>query len=354
MVVALPWASRVAGAQTEEDSTRVRFGGFVDVYHAFDVARPSSRDRVFTTQPVRHNEFNINLGFVEAVLTAPRARGRLALQVGTSVQANYAGEPRLGANSGPDLARHVQEAMVGVRIADNTWVDAGIMLSHIGSESWISRDNLTYTRSLIADFSPYYQSGVRLTWQPSATLTAQLNVVNGWQVISETNGDKSIGARLDWTPRPGTTLSLYNLIGNEVPGGEPRELRVFHGVSLKATPTERLTITGTVDLGTQDLGDVRAWWGGAAVIGRYQATGAVALSARLEGYSDEQQVVLTTGVAAPWRGGGGSLGLDVAPAPRVTWRTEFRALATTRRVYPAAGGRGAQNSVVTTSLSLTL
>lgn len=58
------------------DSTRtVSFGGFVDAAYAYDMNRPAGRDRAFTTQPARHNEFNINLAFIEAKLLSGRVRG---------------------------------------------------------------------------------------------------------------------------------------------------------------------------------------------------------------------------------------------------------------------------------------
>ena len=185
---------------TTDTTTKVTLGGFVDAYYAFDFNRPANFDRVYTTQAARHDEFNVNLAFVEVKLDAPRVRGRLALQAGTSVQANYAGEPHKGAISGPDLARFIQEAVVGTRIARNLWIDGGIFLSHIGMEGFISRDNPMYTRSLVADYSPYYESGVKATWQATSTVSALFTVVNGWQNISETNSAKSVGARIDYIP----------------------------------------------------------------------------------------------------------------------------------------------------------
>ena len=79
---------------------------------------------------------------VAVQLSSAHTRGRLALQAGTSVQSNYAGEPRSGGISGPELTRHIQEAVVGVRAKSHLWIDAGIYLSHIGQESWISRDGV--------------------------------------------------------------------------------------------------------------------------------------------------------------------------------------------------------------------
>jgi hypothetical protein len=189
------WIAVPSQVVAQDSARTVTLGGFVDAYFAWDFNRPGpgNFDRSFTTQPARHDEFNVNLAFVELKLSGPQVRGRLALQAGTSVQANYAGEPTTGAVSGPDLARHIQEAVVGVRAARTLWIDAGIYLSHIGQESWISRDNPTYSRSLIAEFSPYYETGVKATWAAGSRLTAQLHVLNGWQNISETNQDKAVG-----------------------------------------------------------------------------------------------------------------------------------------------------------------
>lgn len=341
-------------AQASVDSAlTVKFGGFVDGYYAYDFNRPRTLDRAFTTQPARHNEFNINLAHLEAVLSGAKVRGRLAVQFGTSVQSNYAAEPRVGSNSGGEVSRYIQEAVIGVKLAPALWLDGGIYLSHIGSESWISRDNLTYTRSLIADFSPYYQSGVKLTWQASPSVTAQLNVVNGWQNISETNGNKAIGGRIDWSASPKVTLSAYNLISSETPDSVDSQRRLFQGGSIKVVPNDRLTLTGTFDVGSQDLGDETGRWYGTALIARVQAAPAVALVGRVERYTDPQQVIVVTGGADAFQANGASLGIDVTPAPRMLWRTELRTLAGDNPVFAKRDGTAKGNTFVVSSLALT-
>ena len=152
------------------------FGAFVDTYYAWDFDRPGSFDRAYTTQPVRHAEANVNLAYVETKFAGPRYRGRLALQWGTSVQANYAGEPKIGSISGPGVSQFIQEATAGYQVDSTLWIDAGIFLSHLGYEGWISRDNLAYSRSFVADFSPYYETGVKATWAASRKLTATFAV----------------------------------------------------------------------------------------------------------------------------------------------------------------------------------
>jgi len=373
-----------AGTRAADDSVKVTVGAFVDGYYAYDVGRPPARDRsfaggaLFTTQPVRHNEFNVNLAFAEVRLEAPRYRGRLAVQFGTSVQANYVGEPRNGQVSGPAVQQYLQEAVAGYRVADRLWVDAGIMFSNVGMESWVSRDNLTYSRALVSDYSPYYSSGVKLTYAPSARLTARLDLVNGWQTISENNAGKGAGLRLDYAATPDLTVSYYDLFSEEAGS----RLRTFNGVGLRATRGP-LTLLGQADVGTQRRAPGAAghstWYGlfGAA---RVRVVRAVALNGRLERYDDPDQVILSTGtrtvtadppttassgpstrvVANPaFRGDGASLGVDVSPTgfggtPRLLWRTEVRGFRNRKPVFADRAGpprRG--GGFAATSLALT-
>jgi hypothetical protein len=351
------WLAASAAAQTPA-APKITFGGFADAYYAYDVGRPLGIDRAFTTQPARHNEFNVNLAFIEAKLEGADVRARLALQAGTSVQSNYAGEPTRGSVSGPSLARHIQEAVVGVRLGEGVWVDGGIYLSHVGSENWASRDNPTYTRSLIADWSPYYQAGAKLTWTASSKVTAQLNLVNGWQIISENNGAKTIGARIDFAASSTATLSIYNLVGNEIPTGSGGRTRYFQGASLRLTPSAIGTVIATFDVGVQEgaEGDESSTWYGGALIGRYQVSPKVAIAGRVERYADRDQVIIATGTSAGFRAWGGSINVDVAPAERVLWRTELRGFAASDEIFPdrdATGGLAKNNAFLVTSLAVT-
>lgn len=336
-------------------------GGFVDGYYAWDIGRPATRDRsfaggaLFTTQPARHNEFNINLAYLELKVAGAAVRGRLALQTGTSVQSNYAGEPTTGTVAGPTLVRLIQEAVVGVKIGETVWVDGGIFFSHMGMEGWVSRDNPTYSRSLVADYSPYYQSGVKVTWTPSGALTAQLDVVNGWQNISENNSGKGVGARFDWTPRAGATLSYYNFFSDE----DGAQLRTFNGVGAKVV-LGAWTFMGQADAGSQahQVGAPSDWYGLMA-LARRQVSRRAALVARVERFVDDDQVVLATGTVGStpnpaFHGSGFSLGLDVASTPRALWRTEVRGFLNNHAVFP--GGTGAPRSdggFAVTSLAVT-
>lgn len=343
-----------------DSAPTVTFGAFLDGYYAYDFNRPPALDRAFTTQAARHNEFNINLAFVDATVTGTRLRGRFAAQFGTSVQANYAAEPRLGTLSGPDVSRYIQEAYVGYRIAPRFWLDGGVFFSPFGSESWISRDNWTYTRSLIAENSPYYEAGLKATWQATPPLSVQLHLINGWQNISETNSDKAIGLRLDYTVSPRLSLAYDGFLGNEVPDSLPARTRLWQEGIVTVVATDRLQLRGTFDYGSQrrvGSGEVgNGAWRGYAAIARYQVHPRAVVALRAEGYSDPEQIIVSTGQPYGLRASGWSLNVDVSPQPRVLWRTEGRLLSGANPLFPSArdaGGLATRDPVVVSSLALT-
>jgi hypothetical protein len=131
----------------------------------------------------------------------------------------------------------------------------------------ISRDNPVYSRSLIADYTPYYSAGVRAIWQASAAVTLHLHVVNGWQIISETNDEKAAGVRIEYAPKPTLLLGYSNYVGNEQPDSVSARVRVFNQVFARLGRPDRTAAWLTADTGSRRLpaaGD--AWYGAAFVV----------------------------------------------------------------------------------------
>jgi len=124
VIIAIGYIASTSAAADELGKIAVSFGGFIDTYYDYDFNTPPTIDRgltnssVFGTQAVRTNEFNINLAYVEAKVSADRIRGRFALQTGTSVQANYAGESNaLGTIKQLIPAEIIQEAYADIKLA---------------------------------------------------------------------------------------------------------------------------------------------------------------------------------------------------------------------------------------------
>ena len=352
-------STKAPAAPAPADTNPVRsFGGFIDTYYAWDADQPHNFDRAYTTQPARHAEFNVNLVYIETKWSGPRYRGRLALQWGTSVQANYAGEPKLGGVSGPNVSQFIQEATVGYQLAPSVWLDGGIFFSHLGYEGWISRDNLSYSRSLVADFSPYYEAGLKLTWVASPKLTATFAILNGWQDISVYNTPPAGGIRLDYTPTSKLTLAYDNFIGNAAPDSAPMRLRIYHDVVAQYNPNDKWQFAAVGSYGTQGrsslTGGTASWWGMTS-FAKYHATSTLAFVGRFEHYEDPSQVIVMTGLPASFDATGGSLGVDVNFRAPVLWRTEVRGLRSSNAVWPLheAGTLGRNDVFFTSSLALT-
>jgi hypothetical protein len=211
----------------------------------------------------------------------------------------------------------------------------------------------------VAEYSPYYSTGVRAVWQATPRLAAQLHLVNGWQNISENNSGKGAGLRLDFTASSSTTLSYYNFFTDEA----GNRLRTFNGAGAKIV-AGRTTLLGQFDFGTQGKSTTdneTASWYGLTAIARFQVTPAVAFSGRFERYDDEDMVIIGTGTRedgtpnGPFRANGGSIGLDVTPQSRLLWRTELRGFSNETAIFPdgKTGSPQKGSAFVVSSLAVT-
>ena len=343
------------------DELPVKVGGFIDTYYAYDFNDPKSRERAYTTQPVRHNEFNINLAHIDAVLSKENTRGRLALQYGQSVTKNTVGEPKLGATSGPQDTKVFQEAYVGKRIGPRTWIDGGIFLGNIGAESWISKDNWTYSRALNLDYVPYYSAGVRLDHKFNDSQSGQIQILNGWQNMSENNNGKAIGMQLKQIISPAMTFTYNNFFGDEEvvprPGTtkfNPR-FRAYHNFVLQWLATDKWNFLAALDFGHQSQQNNKGvdGWGATTITIRRILDEKRAVALRGEYYVDPHQSNIVTGTKNGFQVYGLSMNYDQKLDETTLWRTELRGFQSEDKIYPQGSGRfNKHNGFLVTSLSL--
>ncbi|MCC3154517.1 porin [Hymenobacter sp. BT770] len=326
--------------------------GAVDAYYGYDFGNDGSNFRPnFLYSHNRQNEFSVNQAVVGVRYNNDQVRGAIGLHAGSYVEANYASE---------DLTmRHLYEAYAGFRPFKKAWLDAGIFTSHIGFESAISKDNWTLTRSIMAENSPYYETGARFTYELDPKLTLTALVLNGWQIIRETNGNKALGTQIQWKLSPKLLLNSSTFYGIEGPTGTAQYRRYFHDFYLTYAATDRLSVAGVFDVGKQETavyGKYDTWHTGAAFV-RYQLADRWTATARAEYYYAERGVVIhgiTPNPGSPdFRAGGGSLNLDYAPATNVLLRLEGRYLRGRAPVFERADDPTADSyGNLTSSLAL--
>lgn len=227
--------------------TKDKFFRFFGCFYVLDFNKPPTEQRQpFLYNHNRHREFNLNLGFIKANIEHSKYRGNFAIQAGTYTMDNYAPEP--------SLLKNVFEANVGISISKNKqlWVDTGIFPSHIGFESAISSDNWTLTRSILAENSPYYLSGLKLNYKPTENLEINGLIVNGWQRIRRLDGNTmpSFGTQTSFTPSDKITFNWSTFLGTDDPDST-RRMRYFNNFFSKLQLTDRLGLILGFDIGFQ-------------------------------------------------------------------------------------------------------
>ncbi|MFD2513308.1 porin [Pontibacter locisalis] len=326
---------------------RFNISGGLDVYYAYDFSEPLDKERLFTTQAFRHNEFNLNWGFLQADYSTEGVRATLALQTGTYVQANYAAEPN-------ELTRLIAQANAGVKLLEGVWLDLGILPSHIGYENTFSLNNEVYTRALMAENSPYYETGAQLTADVSEKVTLKFLVLNGWQNIQETNDAKSLGFGISYNPTERLSLSYNNYYGNEAPKGMEAKRRFFHNVYGSYIFSEKLHVAGSVDYGRQELfsSEEKGSWYAGMVLAQFKLAPRFAVAGRLEHYNDEDQIIVSTLNPNGFQTSSASLNFDYVPTPNFLWRLEARAYDSKDKVFVGEEGAKDNNLLLVTSFAV--
>jgi hypothetical protein len=347
----------VAAAPADEPQSpapKVRWGAFIDTYYATSAWRPASSDRQYLTQLARDREFNINLAHLEASVEDKRVRGRLAVQFGTSVNANYQYETTTGKYSNQLSHRNVQEAYVGYRLMEKLWLDAGIFFGHIGVESWISHNNWNYSRALMAENTPYYATGAKLTYEATSALSLQLQILNGWQVITPTNRDKTLGTQVSYAFSERFKI-VHNLFGGNVaPDDTTTQYRFYSNLILQYSPLAYLQFAFSADAGAQKNSfnnSYRHWYTG-ALHARYIFNPRWNTALRLEYLLDKDQVLITTATENGFQVAGVATNLNYQPEEYMLLRLEYRNFFSKDSIYQFTDQVRAQEHLFTAAMSL--
>ncbi len=339
-----------ASADTAKADPKPEFFGYVGVYYGYDFNNPVSLARPgFIYSENLHNQIAINIALLGARYNSDRLRGTFAIQTGTYPDANYAAEP--------GIFKNIYEAWGGVRVAKNLWLDAGIFLSHIGLEGPNSRDDLTLTRSIMAENSPYYEAGAKLTYDKGQKWLFSVLAINGWQVIRDRNQNEAVGTQVQFRPSSKWLLNSSTFIGEgrNVPDSLGVRLRYFHDFYVTYDPTPKWKIAGAFDTGWQEKLDGKGGydnWQGGALIVRRRLWARAGLVGRVEYYHDPSGVLATTRVGG-LRTTGYSLGFDYLPVPRVILRAELKEFVDQNNVYVKDRAFKRTDAAVTTLLGLT-
>ncbi len=292
---------------------------------------------------------NVNLAYAKANYSTEKVRSNLALMTGTYPTYNLAAEP--------EVFRIVYEANIGARLSrkHNLWLDAGIMPSHIGFESAVAVDCWTVSRSMVAENSPYYETGIKLTsTNKKENLFLSILLLNGWQRIQRPVGINipSFGIQLNYKPNDNVTLNYSNFLGTDKPD-TLHAFRTYHNLySIYQLNKNWGLITG-FDFGNdKDQNSEYAIWYSPVVIVRRRIKNSSFIAFRSEYFSDSKQVLLITNTTNGFRTFGLSLNYDYLITKNTTARVEGKGYFATDKIFNQSKSNKNYSLLLTMSLKL--
>lgn len=319
-----------------QDSTTINFSGYTELYYSFDFDKPATKEKpFFIYNHKRHNEVNLNLAYAKVNYAATKVRANVALMAGNYAQYNLAAEP--------ELLRFVYEANIGVKLSQkhNLWLDAGIMPSHIGFESAVGADCWTASRSMLAENSPYFEAGVKLTsTNKKENFFVSVLLLNGWQRIQKPAGinKPSFGLQLNYKPKENITLNYSNFIGTDKPD-TLHAVRTYHNLYAIYQINKAWGITAGFDIGSdKNASKQYAVWYSPVVIVRNSLNSKSYINLRAEYFNDKKQVLLQTNTINGFQNLGLSINYDYAVTKNTLVRIEGKGYFSKDKIYKEQKG----------------
>jgi Putative beta-barrel porin-2, OmpL-like. bbp2 len=348
----LSLSTTIAYAQIDTSKSSLVFSGYVEAYYGYDLNQPEDHSRPsFLYSHNKHNEFNLNLGFVKAGYSSEKVRANIALATGTYMNSNYAAEV--------GVAKNIYEANAGFKLAkkQNLWVDAGIFASHIGFESAISKDCRVLTRSILAENSPYFESGVKLSYLSNNTKWFFSGLVlNGWQRIQRPDGNNTpaFGTEITYTPNSKLTLNYSTFIGNDKPDTS-KQMRFFHNLYGLFQLTDNMHLTAGFDYGmeqkSEGSNEYNNWYSPVVIL-QVKLSNQWSVAGRVEYYADENGVIIPTGSENGFQTMGYSVNVDYKIRENAVWRLEGRTLDSKDKIFFNDDTAENMSTFVTTSIAI--
>lgn len=339
-------------AQIDSTKASIKISGYVEIFYQADFANPLNHTRPnFVYAFNRHNEFNLNIGFLKANYETEKLRANFALMNGTYANANLANEP--------GVLKNILEANAGIKISKikNVWVDAGVFALHLGFESAIGKDCANLTRSILADNSPYFETGAKINYTSDNNKWYVSGLVlNGWQRIQRIDGNNTpaFGHQITYKPNIKVIVNSSSFIGNDK-SDSVRQMRYFHNFYAHYQATNKMRITVGFDIGAEQVAkgssNYNSWYSPIFII-KYEVSPKYSVAARLEYYKDKKGVIIAKTTPNGFQTLGYSINYDYTINNNAMWRMEAKSYKAKDKIFNSGNKTIHTNFSLTTSLSI--
>jgi hypothetical protein len=202
--------SQLFSQTLKTDSAKINISGYVDAYYAFytDSVGDGNYQKFPSVSP-RSDAFGLNTAMITAQYDAEKVRGIVTL--------HYGDIPRSTWSSSFNM---IMEAHAGFRLCPKVWIDAGFFRTHFGTEGLLPKENICSAVSVNTYFEPYFESGIRLNYNPTEKLAIFVYGLNGYNMFEDNNHKKSFGLLATYALGDAGNIGYSNYTGDDSPTGD--------------------------------------------------------------------------------------------------------------------------------------
>lgn len=270
-----------------------RYGAYLDIGGIVNFNVPENNLWRSRATASRHNQAAPNMVLAYVRKDASEA-SRWGMELGA--QGGYdsvdfaflQGESKVG---GADVLRHVHRANVSylAPLGNGLTVTAGLFNSLMGYESLYARDNTNYTRSWIADNTPYMMFGVNAAYPVNDRLTVTTFVINRYYHLAYTVAQPSYGGKWSYALTPRLT-AMQTLYWGPDQTDASLEFWRLYGNHILEWKGDEVTVAASYDVGTENIADQpgspRAFVMGGNLMVKWHVAGPWSVALRPEFYWD--------------------------------------------------------------------
>jgi hypothetical protein len=191
----------------------------------------------------------------------------------------------------------------------------------IGIESPIGKECMVPTRSIVADNSPYYESGIRIRHQ-SNNETYAIHLLNGWQRSSIDS--LGILPAIGYEFSASTEQLSYRFSGflGKISHDTTEGIRYYQHLGATYQLHPNINVSASLDMGLQQKKEIQSWVFAPLIMGQWSVYESLKIHGRLEYYHDPEGMIISSmsGIS----GFGYSMGIDWSYSNAMLFRAEWR------------------------------
>ena len=318
--------SATGRAQKIDTISTFSMTGYIDAYYSYytDSVGPGNYQKFPTVSP-RNNTPGLNIAQVSFVYNADKIRATGVFGYGDILNSTW---------SHP--YNNIMEAHVGFKVYSKLWIDAGFFRTHFGTEFLLPSENITSSVAVGTYYEPYYESGIRLNFDPTTKLEINLFFLNGYNVFVDNNQQKSFGMGITYVVNDNMGIGYTNYIGDDSPDSVLNSHMRFANNVFVNYQRRKLKVQVGADYFIQQNSDIAthtktaSMYSAVATV-RYQCKPKFAVYARGEFFNDADAMLSTVytdkaGTASGYKLWGVTAGMEYKPTPESYVKLEGRRL----------------------------